>query len=185
MKLFKCLNCRSEAVDEIIYANHIAYKCHTCGKILPQTYSMDSRIKFELSRDNKPIHFMTAIIVANEKNEILMVNRRAYPFAWSLVMGHVHNGEDTDAAAKRELMEETALAADKLQHRFETTVNDPCDIGVDLHKIHAFKILAPEGSLIIPNSEVSEIRWFKPRDLKNLPSISGKAKAVLKKEGVI
>lgn len=185
MKLFKCLNCRSEAVEEIIYANKIAYKCYVCTKVLPQAYSMDSRIKFALTKNNKPKHFMTGLILVNSKKQVLMINRRALPFTWSLVMGHIHNGETLKVAAQRELMEETGITSNRLKYLFTTTVDDACDIGVDRHVISSFKITVPDKILIIPNSEAREVRWLEPWEIKRLEPISGKAKAVLKKQGLI
>lgn len=185
MKLFKCLNCHSEAVDEIIYANKVAYQCYVCTKILPQAYSMDSRVKFALTKNNKPKHFMTAMILVNNQKEVLMINRRAFPFAWSLVLGHIHNGESLKSAGIRELMEETGITSKHIKYLFTTTVNNACDIGVDKHMIYAFKVTVPHNALIIPNSEAREARWLSSSEIKKLDSISGKAKAVLKKAKII
>lgn len=124
---------------------------------------------------------MTAIILVNKKKQILMMNRRAFPFSWSLVMGHIHNGESLKTAAQRELVEETGIASNKLSYLFTTTADNPCDIGVDKHTIAAFKFLVDDKTLIIPNSEAGEVKWFDPKDAAKLNPMSGKAKAVLKK----
>ncbi len=46
-------------------------------------------------------------VVLNERGEVLVVNQRGR--SWSLPKGHIEEGEDTLAAARREIYEESGL----------------------------------------------------------------------------
>ena len=47
-------------------------------------------------------------VVLNKKGQVLVVNQRGK--SWSLPKGHIEEGEDTLAAARREIHEESGLA---------------------------------------------------------------------------
>lgn len=59
--------------------------------------------------ENSPIQTLSAGgVVLNDKGEVLIVSQREN--AWSLPKGHVERGEDSLAAARREIHEESGIS---------------------------------------------------------------------------
>jgi putative (di)nucleoside polyphosphate hydrolase len=61
-----------------------------------------------------PYRSGVGIVVFNAQNLVLMGERRDFPGAWQFPQGGIDAGEDTWAAAQRELFEETGIRADKI-----------------------------------------------------------------------
>lgn len=66
-------------------------------------------------RTGAPV-FITAVLVTNKKNEILLLERNKQPFVgwYGLPAGLIHQGEQLHDAAKRELFEKTSIKAPRL-----------------------------------------------------------------------
>jgi 8-oxo-dGTP pyrophosphatase MutT (NUDIX family) len=63
-------------------------------------------------------HESVAIVIFNEKNEILMIREKRYTVGrleWEIPAGRVEDGESLEEAAKREAMEETGCALKDLK----------------------------------------------------------------------
>ena len=87
--------------------------------------------------------------------EVLLVHRPRYD-DWSLPKGKLHDGEDDEAAALREVEEETGLR---------------CELGPELPssayrdqkgrpKVVRYWAMRPRGGVFRPHEEVDDVRWL-------------------------
>jgi 8-oxo-dGTP diphosphatase len=92
--------------------------------------------------------FEVALIATNE-------GRR-----WGLPKGHVRRGEAAEAAAAREIAEETGLQGDVLRHL--ATIEYWFRAGpTRIHKYVDFFLLRYTGGALVPQqAEVDDARWF-------------------------
>lgn len=100
--------------------------------------------------------------------EILLIKRRNEPFKdrWALPGGFVDEGEDLEAAAIRELEEETSVTithADQLK-AFGKPGRDPRHHTVSV----AFMAYVPENTVAVAADDAKEIGWFALDDLPEL-----------------
>ncbi|MER0469057.1 NUDIX hydrolase [Bacillus cabrialesii subsp. cabrialesii] len=98
------------------------------------------------------------VIVTNEKHQILLVKRKDVPL-WDLPGGKVDPGETAEAAAVREVLEETgcnaALSA-KIGVYQRPKFQD---------EQHVFAGSITGGRAIVSGMETADLKWFSPRRL--------------------
>lgn len=101
-------------------------------------------------------------IVVNARGEFLVVSQHGT--SWSLPKGHVEEGEDLLAAARREIYEESgvtrlvlvrALGSYERQRISRTGGDDPSE----LKRIHMFLFTTDEEALRPVDPENPEARW--------------------------
>jgi 8-oxo-dGTP diphosphatase len=134
----------------------------------------------------KYVYVGIPVIIQNSRGEILLGKRDAkmitYPNTWGLPGGMPEYGEKLADAAKREVKEEVGIDVEitKLGKIHEYFPNKKCKIhGVDV--VHYAKIIK---GIPKPKDETSEIRWFKPSEIKNM-NLAYDHKEILKEEGLI
>ncbi|MBQ7455588.1 MAG: NUDIX hydrolase [Clostridia bacterium] len=130
------------------------------------------QIREKIGRD--PLMIVGAsVIVVNERGELLL-QRRADNGCWGYHGGCVELYENTEAAARRELFEETGLTAGKMtllgvfsgeEMRYTYPNGDQASI-VDI--VYLCRDFA--GELRSQPEEVTELRWFAPDALPSLIS---------------
>ena len=107
-------------------------------------------------------------LVAGQRH-VLLVKRRWAPFEgrWALPGGHVDAGEEVDAAAWRELFEETGLTADRLEllNVYAAPGRDPRGRYVDF----AFVGVVRERLLPCAGDDAAEARWWSVHEAEALP----------------
>jgi len=81
---------------------------------------------------------------------------------WNGFGGKVNNGETIEQAARRELLEEANLAADRLE-KFGV-INFVFQHNSELHEVHIYRVISYIGE--ITESEEMKPQWF---DINNLP----------------
>ena len=95
--------------------------------------------------------------------EVLLVHRPKYD-DWTLPKGKLEAGEPFEAAARREVEEETGLR---------------CVLGEELAtsgyrdrhgqaKVVRYWAMTPESGRFTPNREVDEVRWLPPAEARSL-----------------
>ncbi|NJK81631.1 MAG: NUDIX domain-containing protein [Chloroflexaceae bacterium] len=89
---------------------------------------------------------------------------------WGLPKGHVRRGERAEAAAVREVAEETGLIGEVVQHL--ATIEYWFRAGASrVHKyVDLFLICYVQGDLIPQESEVDDARWFTLDDALDISS---------------
>lgn len=95
-----------------------------------------------INSNNKKVHVTVAAMFFNE-DKVLIIQKAdpAYKKKYSIVAGHVEEGESIEDALLREVEEETGLYISQytLMESFHE-LNDSCRYGVDLHDWHVYKI---------------------------------------------
>jgi 8-oxo-dGTP diphosphatase len=102
--------------------------------------------------DTLPGNHLTYVIIgAREGNNWIFVRHRERE-SWELPAGHIEKGESPDAAAKRELFEETGTLESELQpiHDYSVTMN-----GSTLYGRIYFARVSRRGDL--PATEIEEV----------------------------
>ncbi len=117
----------------------------------------------------RPMVTVDAIVFARSagKWKLLLVNRRNEPFAgkWAIPGGFIGIDEELEDAVVRELEEETALTAVKLEqmHAFGTCGRDPRGRQITV----AFMGIVEDGDKDVRGGDdAAKARWF---DIENLP----------------
>ncbi|MBS3109064.1 NUDIX hydrolase [Candidatus Woesearchaeota archaeon] len=119
----------------------------------------------------------TGVVVANRKNEILLLKRTNNPYKgyWTIPGGHIEWDEDVAKCAIRETEEETGIKLDKISF---LRYNQEIDRKRDWHAIaivfHAKTSKKPKKR----TNEASEIRFFSEKDAKKLKIAFGHGKTI-------
>ncbi|HTL71107.1 MAG TPA: NUDIX domain-containing protein [Candidatus Eisenbacteria bacterium] len=106
--------------------------------------------------------FSAGGVVLNRRGQVLVVNQRGN--SWSLPKGHIDDGEDDLAAARREILEESGIRELRLvrdlgtyqRHRLSLDGGD--DPG-ELKVIHLFLFTTREETLAPIDPHNPEARW--------------------------
>ncbi len=109
------------------------------------------------------------IIIKNNSDKILMIDRAAYPYGWACPAGHIDARETPSQAAKRETWEETNIDVKelKLLHKEYVGWNE-CVKGEKGHYWYVYKALTWEGQERRNLQETKNIGWFSSEEIKNL-----------------
>jgi ADP-ribose pyrophosphatase YjhB (NUDIX family) len=129
-------------------------------------------------------------VVVVQGDDVLLVQRGkgAYQGLWSLPGGAIELGETAEAAARRELLEETGLLASEL------TLGDVADAvlrdaegAVEAHFTIAVYVTDRVSGSLAAAEDALDARWFGPdarQELKRTPGLEaaiGRAKRALEK----
>ncbi len=95
-----------------------------------------------------------AAIVINEKNEVLLLDHVLRPVSgWGIPGGFLESGEQPEAAAVRELREETGIELSNVQLLNVRTSGGHVEI--------MFRATADSAAEITESREINRARWFK------------------------
>ena len=126
--------------------------------------------------DVKMIESASSAILVNGK--ILMVKRpktaKSFPGRWSLVAGKLEQGEKPEAAAIREIMEETQIKVSKPISKLEPMLIRENDV---IWKVYLFLFKVDSADPIL-NSENEEFKWVSPEDIHATETVSLTREAV-------
>jgi 8-oxo-dGTP diphosphatase len=112
----------------------------------------------------------TAVFTHNRGElKVLLIQRKGGPYegSWCLPGGFLEDGEDLEAGARRELLEETGLAVEVLHqlHAFGAPNRDPRGRTVTI--VH-YALLAGEPPAVKGGDDAADARWY---DVKELPQL--------------
>ncbi|MEK7613796.1 MAG: NUDIX domain-containing protein [Patescibacteria group bacterium] len=109
------------------------------------------------------------VILINEKGEWLLQRRSStirMPLLWNeSATGHVDVGETDMQAAAREMKEEIGAEGVALSEVGSLYLEEPRD-GLIKKSFHTLYVGVFNGVVTIDTSEVSEVRWIAPRELR-------------------
>jgi dATP pyrophosphohydrolase len=128
------------------------------------------------------------IVIYTEGGEFLLLERRRPPGFWQSVTGSMEWGERADAAARREVIEETGITQGVLVNLQWTQVYEILPAfgkvyapGVTLNLEHAFSLRLPgRVPVILSESEHLRFRWAS--DLEALEAASSSTNRAVIKE---
>jgi ADP-ribose pyrophosphatase YjhB (NUDIX family) len=116
-----------------------------------------------------PIATVGALIF-NSKNEVLMLRTHKWSNLWGIPGGKIKWGETSEAALRREILEETGLKISGIQF---VLVQD-CIHSKEFYRDAHFVLLnytcrcAGKNPQVTLNDEAREFRWMKPAEAKKL-----------------
>ncbi|VTS04070.1 NUDIX domain-containing protein [Tuwongella immobilis] len=118
----------------------------------------------------RPAVTVDLVIATQESNpRVLLIQRAKDPFAgsWALPGGFVDAGETLEAAARRELLEETQLQVETLQQfgAFGDPGRDPRGWTISIAFLTK---IAPEAASAIAGDDAAAVGWFPFRKLPKL-----------------
>ena len=102
---------------------------------------------------------------AKGRIKVLLVHRPRYD-DWTLPKGKLDPGETAEAAALREVEEETGLRCRLGDELSPTSYRDPKGRA----KVVRYWRMEPLGGEFVPSDEVDELRWVSPADATELLS---------------
>ncbi|MEQ9968152.1 NUDIX hydrolase [Pectobacterium carotovorum] len=119
-----------------------------------------------------PFHItVAALFIHNGKILIIKKSDPAYDHKYSIVAGHLENGESPRSALLREVQEELGLALIDFKFlRKETGVKDLCRYGLNLHDWYIFfsdKYIDVDSIEFDP-SEIESLEWISLDELNNI-----------------
>lgn len=108
-------------------------------------------------------------IVVNGDGAVAMVRREGAAH-WLFPKGHLDPGEDDEAAARREIMEESGLEdlellADLGEYERPRMRKDGTARDGEMKEIRMFLFRAKEGAMLAPTMEMEEARWVKREEV--------------------
>jgi 8-oxo-dGTP diphosphatase len=99
-----------------------------------------------------------ATVVCRQHDKILLVTRGRS--RWSLPGGTIRRSESPVEAARRELLEETALGIDGFSFLFQ--------FGGLTKRHHVFLVDLPTNLTPAASNEISRCRWIRPKQVSNV-----------------
>ncbi|HEX3397453.1 MAG TPA: dihydroneopterin triphosphate diphosphatase [Steroidobacteraceae bacterium] len=124
------------------------------------------------------------IVIYTEGGEFLLLERRRPPGYWQSVTGSLEWGEHADAAARREVFEETGIAQGVLVNLQWTQVYEILPAfgkryapGITRNLEHAFSLRLPQRvPVILSHTEHGQFRWVSALDaLETVSSSTNRA----------
>lgn len=127
-----------------------------------------------LSNHNELMHISVGMVfIKNQKILLIKKKKKAYNQKYSIVAGHLENGESPIIAIKREVKEEIGLDLNieevSLLKYFENIKGDVCGQNVSNHRWYVFLAnqIIDDSQVNIDKGEIIEYEWVKFEDIKD------------------
>ncbi|NJN65795.1 MAG: NUDIX hydrolase [Chloroflexaceae bacterium] len=128
----------------------------------------ESAATYDPSRYQRPSVTVDVVIFTlhNRELHVLLVQRRHWPFegCWALPGGFIEMDESLEAAARRELEEETGVRDVYLEQLY--TFGDPDrDPRTRVISVAYFALVQSDRQVLRTSDETSDVRWFPVQDV--------------------
>lgn len=163
-----CFECFSQSVKRVFRDNLTYYHCSACNRLLERSLVIDNAINWWVDKENNYWHESVGVLVVAE-NRLLVQLRQIYPFAYTIPAGHLDKGELPEAAAKRELREETGIVVQSLEifKKDFDIIGDSCRRGSDHHRWHLYRVRMDVYPEVRLSDEARQTKWLTLQELKS------------------
>lgn len=151
-------------------------------------------LQYNADRDKRsgaPV-FITAVYVTNAKGKVLLLRRNTNPFVgwYSMPAGLIHQGEQLDVAARRELLEKTTIKAPDVHFKgvmdFRYLEQDSGDLFVHtIAFVYSFRLPGNGKELEGGESRYGTLHWSDLSDNNILPEVYTVAEMIKLKQPVV
>ncbi len=118
-------------------------------------------------RQGREIHFSAGAVI-RRGDKLLLIDRVKPPFGLAGPAGHVDEGEDPEAAIRREVQEETGLTVTGAKLLFDEFVDwNECSKGVTGHHWYVYECQT-KGDIKLADAEASGFDWYGAEDLRDI-----------------
>jgi ADP-ribose pyrophosphatase YjhB (NUDIX family) len=137
---------------------------------------------FDMTKVEKPPkycdHTSVGIVIYNEKNEILLIERGTFPFGMAVPAGHIDEHASYEEAAIAEAKEEVGLDIYDLELIAEGRRDNPCRrVNGTWHYWKIFKAKA-KGEVVLSEREAKRAEWCNQARLIELGMVKEKNKTI-------
>jgi phosphoglycolate phosphatase len=115
-----------------------------------------------------PITTVGALIF-NPVRNVLMIRTHKWSNLWGIPGGKIKLGETSEAALRREVMEETALEISNIQFAMVQDCISSKEFYKDAHFVLLNYTCDSAGEGVVLNDEAEEFQWLPPRAALELP----------------
>lgn len=157
-----CQSCYSENVRGVKIDGKTNYKCDNCNNAYDRLFDFDPSIKWWVDEKTKEYwHESVGIFLVNKNKEILLFERKIYPYGHTIPAGHLGANEAPEKATIRELKEETGINLYNVKLFLRDTLADKCRKGADYHKWNLYVgFIKGRPKLSVQKSEGRKPVWL-------------------------
>lgn len=176
----RCIECGDKNVEIVEEDGEERYRCS-------KGHLKDRMIKNEgleyYSEDGEIIHRSVGSLITSGR-EILLLKRRKYPYKYSIPAGHLEEGEESDKAVGREVMEETSINSkpERFKQLFRGKIDDPCRRGCDVHDWNLYLLELDGKPDTSSNEEAERLEWVEIAELGELELTKPTKKFLIEKD---
>lgn len=123
--------------------------------------------KIGKSKSGELMHYSVGALIERD-GKYLLIDRVNPPFGFAGLAGHIDEGEESILALKREVKEESGLAAVSCRFLFEEEIpENVCAKGIGVHYWYVFAC-DTRGELKAEADEVKSIGWYTSDEMREL-----------------
>ena len=100
-----------------------------------------------------------AALIANPKNQVLIVQTHKWSGLWGVPGGKIDYGETIEVALKREMREEVGLEISDLQFAFNSEIIKDPKFHKPMHFVSLEFVARSASSDVVINEEIAEFAW--------------------------
>lgn len=114
-------------------------------------------------------NFSVGVIIKNKLNEILIIERKKFPFGFAMPAGHIDDFSSPEECAIGEVKEEVGLDVESLNLVLEGEYKNPCRReGGTHHYWYVFEATVGLGEIVPSQDETKQVYWCSKEKLKEL-----------------